>query len=83
MPWRPQSPSLGKEIVMNKLLSTVAAAAVTLASSAFVYAQSEQQSQDQTQREQEYVAALKKCEPLNGADKQKCIDAAKKKFGQM
>jgi hypothetical protein len=33
--------------------------------------------------EQEYLAALKKCEPLTGAEKQKCIDTAKKKAGQM
>ena len=41
------------------------------------------QSNDPAQREQEYIAALKKCDPLTGADKQKCIEAAKKKFGQM
>lgn len=33
--------------------------------------------------EQEYVAALKKCESLSDTDKTKCIDAAKKKHGQM
>ena len=36
-----------------------------------------------SQQEQEYLAALKKCEPLSGADKTKCVDAAKKKHGQM
>ncbi len=36
-----------------------------------------------SQHEQEYLAALKKCEPLTGADKTKCVDAAKKKHGQM
>jgi hypothetical protein len=36
-----------------------------------------------SQSEQEYLAALKKCEPLTGADKTKCVDAAKKKHGQM
>ena len=36
-----------------------------------------------SQHEQEYLAALKKCEPMTGADKTKCIDAAKKKHGQM
>jgi hypothetical protein len=35
------------------------------------------------QREQEYLAALKKCDSVAAADKQKCIDAAKKKHGQM
>ena len=33
--------------------------------------------------EQEYLAALKKCEPLTGGDKTQCVDAAKKKHGQM
>ena len=36
-----------------------------------------------SQRDQEYLAALKKCEPLTGADKTKCVDTAKKKYGQM
>ena len=36
-----------------------------------------------SQRDQEYQAALKKCEPLTGAEKTKCVDAAKKKSGQM
>jgi hypothetical protein len=38
---------------------------------------------DAAQREQEYLAALKKCEPMTGNDKQKCIDKAKKKYNQM
>jgi len=36
-----------------------------------------------SKQEQEYLAALKKCEPLTGADKAKCIDVAKKKYSQM
>lgn len=36
-----------------------------------------------SQRDQEYLAALKKCEPLSGADKSKCVEAARKKYGQM
>ena len=36
-----------------------------------------------SRREQEYLAALKKCEPLTGAEKDQCIDAARKKHGQM
>ena len=36
-----------------------------------------------SQREREYLATLKKCEQLNGTDKSKCIDTAKKKYGQM
>lgn len=38
---------------------------------------------DITEREQEYLAALKKCDSLSGDQKTKCIDAARKKFGQM
>jgi membrane protease subunit (stomatin/prohibitin family) len=35
------------------------------------------------QKNQEYQAALKKCETLDGDDKTTCRDEAKKKFGQM
>jgi len=41
------------------------------------------QSSDSAKREQEYLTALKRCESLGGADKQKCIDAAKKKYSEM
>ena len=41
------------------------------------------QASDPSQKEQELAAALKKCDGLAAAEKQKCIDAAKKKFGQM
>ena len=36
-----------------------------------------------SKREQEYLSALKKCEPMAGAEKSRCIDAAKKRYGQM
>ena len=36
-----------------------------------------------SKNEQEYLAALKKCEPLTGSDKTQCVNAAKKKHGQM
>ena len=36
-----------------------------------------------SQREQEYLATLKKCEQMAGTDKSKCFDTAKKKYGQM
>jgi hypothetical protein len=36
------------------------------------------------QQSAEYLAALKKCDAINNAgDRQKCVDAAKKKHGQM
>ena len=38
---------------------------------------------DLSAKEQEYLVALTKCESLNGSQKTKCIEAAKKKFGQM
>lgn len=38
---------------------------------------------DPAQKEQELAAALKKCDGLAAAEKQKCVEAAKKKFGQM
>ena len=36
-----------------------------------------------SQRDKEYLAAMKKCEPQAGTDKTKCIDAARRKYGQM
>ena len=36
-----------------------------------------------SKREQEYLAALKKCEVMTGTDKSTCIDTARKKYGQM
>jgi hypothetical protein len=69
---------------MNRLIASMAAASIALTLGAPVFAQNEQQqTKDQAQREQEYLAALKKCEPLAGTEKDKCIEAAKKKLGQM
>jgi hypothetical protein len=36
-----------------------------------------------SKQEQEYLAAVKKCESLTGTEKTKCVDAAKKKNGQL
>lgn len=82
---------------MSKLLSLLTAGTLALAASGFVSAADEPypstqsgQSQNQTtpgttdQKSAEYLAALKKCDAINNAgDRQKCVDAAKKKFGQM
>jgi hypothetical protein len=38
---------------------------------------------DQTKQDQEYLVALKKCEGLQDAAKQKCIDQAKQKYNRM
>ena len=79
---------------MSKLMGILTATALAFAVSGFVYAADEPQGQpraepqsnqpaDSSKREQEYMAALKRCEPLTGGDKQKCIEAAKKKYGEM
>jgi hypothetical protein len=84
---------------MKKLITTLAAGAVALALSGFAHAADDPQpsaqgqpradqsqpgqSTDTAKREQEYLTALKRCESLGGADKQKCIEAAKKKYGEM
>jgi hypothetical protein len=36
-----------------------------------------------SEREQEYLAALKKCEPLEESRRQECINALKSKYGLM
>ena len=36
-----------------------------------------------TQAYQEYLVELKNCEPLSGAEREACIEAARKKHGQM
>jgi len=69
---------------MTKLLAALTTGALVLSLNGVAFAADEsQQSNDPSQREQEYVAALKKCEPLTGAERQKCIELTKKKFGQM
>jgi hypothetical protein len=42
-----------------------------------------QPGSDISAKEQDYLAALKKCESLSGDQKQQCVDAAKKKSGEM
>ncbi len=84
---------------MSKLFTILTAAVVALTPSGFATAaerdQNSQQTQDRqraepaaggatvSQHDQDYLVALKKCEPLTGADKSKCVDAAKKNNGQM
>jgi hypothetical protein len=38
---------------------------------------------EQAAQDQEYMAALKKCDSLKGGEKQKCVDAAERKFSRM
>ena len=84
---------------MGKLSNMLSAGAVALTLSGFAAAadtdKNTQQPQTQqpadpaaggaiaSQREQEYLVALKKCEPLTGTDKTRCVDATRKKYGQM
>ena len=34
-------------------------------------------------KEQEYLASLKKCESLNGQQREQCVEAARRKSGEM
>jgi hypothetical protein len=84
---------------MNKLLTMLTAVAMALTLSGLAAAADKDMGGQQQQaqptadpaagdataspRDQEYLAALKKCEPMTGADKTKCVELAKKKFGQM
>jgi len=84
---------------MSKLIGVLTAGALAFALSGLAYAADEPQpatqgqpraeqsqpgqSGDTTKREQEYLTALKRCESLSASDKQKCIEAAKKKYGEM
>ena len=84
---------------MSKLLTMLTAGALALTLSGFAAAADKDQNSTQpqaqqpadpaaggataSQRDQEYLAALKKCEPMTGADKTNCVNAAKKKYGQM
>ena len=38
---------------------------------------------EQASQDREYMAALKKCDNLNGGEKQKCTDAAQRKINRM
>jgi hypothetical protein len=67
---------------MKKLSTIVGASVLALSLGGFAYAADQQSGGDQ-QREQEYQAALKKCESMPQTEQQKCIDAAKKKYGEM
>lgn len=42
-----------------------------------------QSGAEMTARDRVYLGALKKCEPLQGTERQACIDAARKKAGEM
>ena len=84
---------------MNKLLFALSAGAMALALSGVNVAADRNQvvppgsdqagvsksqpGADVSAKDQEYLAALKKCEPLKGDQRQKCIDTARKQAGEM
>ena len=83
---------------MTKLMSMFAAGALALSLSGATFAADEKtqdqtntpKTQDQTgapadqsKQDQEYLVALKKCEGMQDAAKQKCIDQAKQKYNRM
>jgi len=41
----------------------------------------QQTTGDLTKQEQEYLSALKKCESMNAAEKQQCVDQTRKQYG--
>jgi hypothetical protein len=83
-----------KEIDMSKRLALFAAGALALSLNAFAADQNDSQSPnqpqnpsgtpvEQTKQDQDYMAAIKKCDAQSGADKEKCIDKAREKFNRM
>jgi hypothetical protein len=67
---------------MKKLSTILGAGALAFTLGGFAFAADEPAPAGDAQQQQ-YQAALKKCESLPQTEQQKCIDAAKKKFGQM
>jgi len=71
---------------MTKLIPILAAGAFALSLGSVAFAADPDPATtpaDQAKQDQEYVAALKKCDSLQGDAKQKCIDQAKQKFNRM
>jgi hypothetical protein len=67
---------------MSKLLTILTAGALALGLNGAAFAADQQQGQSQEQ-DKEYIAALKKCDSLTGAQKQQCVEDVNKKFGRM
>lgn len=65
---------------MSKLLTTLAASALALGVNYAAFAADQEQGQ---QDQKEYIAALKKCDTLQGAAKQQCVEDVNRKFGRM
>jgi hypothetical protein len=83
---------------MTKAISILAAGALTLSLSGVAFA-ADEKAQDPTgttmmpdqgaspaelsKQDQEYLVALKKCESMQDAEKQKCIEQVKQKYKRM
>ena len=67
---------------MKKLSTILGAGVLALSLGGFAFA-ADEPAKPADDAQQQYQAALKKCESLAQTEQQKCIDAAKKKFGQM
>ena len=65
---------------MSKLLTTLAAGALALGVNCAAFAADQEQGQ---QDQKEYTVALKKCDSLQGAAKQQCVEDVNRKFGRL
>ncbi len=73
---------------MSKLMSIFAAGALALSLGGMAFSAENTQDQpptpaDQTKQDQEYLAALKKCDAFQGTAKEKCIEDANKMHKRM
>lgn len=83
---------------LTKSISILAVSALALSVSGMAFAADEktqdqsdaQKMQDQgappadlPKKDQEYFVALKKCDDMQGAEKQECIEQAKRKYNRM
>ena len=83
---------------MTKLISILAASVLALSLSGVAFT-ADEKTQDQTvapktqdqgappadlsKQDQEYFVALRKCDDMQGAEKQECIEQAKQKYNRM
>jgi hypothetical protein len=83
---------------MTKVISILAAGALTLSLSGMAFA-ADEKTQDPTgatmmpdkgaspaelsKQDQEYLVALKKCESMQDAEKHKCVEQAKQQYKRM
>ena len=81
---------------MSKLTALFAAGVLAASLNAFAAEQNQNRAQDpsqpqgqtidpaeQTKQDQDYLAAIKKCDQQTGAEKQKCVDKVQQKHNRM